>query len=128
MSFFNNFFGTSSSERSDFWQKIESQEDLNSAIEKSVEKPVVIFKHSTRCIISKTVLRNFENEVENSDAPEVDFYYLDLLNYRDISNAIAEKLNVTHQSPQLILLKNKEAIYNTSHDRITLESIKKHLN
>lgn len=128
MSFFNNFFGTSSSERPDFWQKIESQEDLNSAIEKSVEKPVVIFKHSTRCIISKTVLRNFENEVENSDAPEVDFYYLDLLNYRDISNAIAEKLNVTHQSPQLILLKNKEAIYNTSHDRITLESIKKHLN
>ena len=128
MSFFNNFFGTSSSERLDFWQKIESQEDLNSAIEKSVEKPVVIFKHSTRCIISKTVLRNFENEVENSDAPEVDFYYLDLLNYRDISNAIAEKLNVTHQSPQLILLKNKEAIYNTSHDRITLESIKKHLN
>lgn len=128
MSFFNNFFGTSSSERPDFWQKIESQEDLNTAIEKSVEKPVVIFKHSTRCIISKTVLRNFENEVENSDAPEVDFYYLDLLNYRDISNSIAEKLNVTHQSPQLILLKNKEAIYNTSHDRITLESIKKHLN
>lgn len=128
MSFFNNFFGTSSSERLDFWQKIESQEDLNSAIEKSVEKPVVIFKHSTRCIISKTVLRNFENEVENFDAPEVDFYYLDLLNYRDISNAIAEKLNVTHQSPQLILLKDKKAIYNTSHDRITLESIKKHLN
>jgi len=128
MSFFNNFFGTSSSERPDFWQKIESQEDLNSAIEKSVEKPVVIFKHSTRCIISKTVLRNFENEVENFDVPEVDFYYLDLLSYRDISNAIAEKLNVTHQSPQLILLKNKEAIYNTSHDRITLESIKKHLN
>ena len=128
MSFFNNFFGTSSSERPDFWQKIESQEDLNNAIEKSVEKPVVIFKHSTRCIISKTVLRNFENEVENSDAPEVDFYYLDLLNYRDISNAIAEKLNVTHQSPQLILLKDKKAIYNTSHDRITLESIKKHLN
>lgn len=125
MSFFNNFFGTSSSEFPEFWQKIESEEDLNSAIEKSIEKPVVIFKHSTRCIISKTVLRNFEKEVENSDVQEVDFYYLDLLNFRDISNAIAEKLKVTHQSPQMILLKNKEVIYNASHDRISLESIKK---
>lgn len=124
MSFFNNFFG-SSSEFPKFWHRIESLEDLDAAIEKSKEKFVVIFKHSTRCIISKTVLRNFEKAVEKYDNQDIDFYYLDLLNYRDISNAIAEKLNVTHQSPQMILLKNGEAIYNASHDRISLESIKK---
>lgn len=127
MSFLNKIFSSSlSSETLKFWNKIESEEDLNAAIQHSKEKPVVIFKHSTRCIISKTVLRNFENEVKNSSDSRMDFYYLDLLNYRNISNKIAENLGVTHQSPQAILLINQKAVYNASHDGISLESIKKY--
>lgn len=125
MSFFNNFLGSSSSEIPEFWQRITSLEELEAAIEKSQEKYVVLFKHSTRCIISKTVLRNFEKEVQNNHPHDFEFYYLDLLNYRNISNAIAEKLEVTHQSPQIIVLKNKEAIYNASHESISLNSINK---
>lgn len=122
-----SFFGSSSKNISEIWHKIESENDLNAAIENSNIKNVVIFKHSTRCVISKTVLKNFENEAENSNTKIIDFYYLDLLNYRNISNEIAEQFNITHQSPQVILIKNEEAIYNASHDGISLETIKQHL-
>ena len=131
MSLFNNLFGGSnsaSSELPEFWRKLETLEELQSAIEKSSEKIIVIFKHSTRCMISKSVLRNFENEVKSSNGTSVDFYYLDLLNYRSISNEIAKHLNVTHQSPQIILIKDKKAVFNTSHDSISLEKITKYLN
>jgi bacillithiol system protein YtxJ len=122
-----SFFGSSSKNISEIWHKIESENDLITAIENSNIKNVVIFKHSTRCIISKTVLKNFENEAENSNTKIIDFYYLDLLNYRNISNEIVEQFNITHQSPQVILIKNEEAIYNASHDGISLETIKQHL-
>lgn len=122
-----SFFGSSSKSISEIWHKIESENDLNAAIENSNIKNVVIFKHSTRCIISKTVLKNFENEAENSNTENLDFYYLDLLNYRNISNEIAEQFNITHQSPQVILIKNEKAVYNASHDGISLETIKQHL-
>ncbi|MBP7357094.1 MAG: hypothetical protein RIR56_1073 [Bacteroidota bacterium] len=128
MSFFDNFFGSAPTEIPDFWHKIESEEDLEQALEHSIEKPIVIFKHSTRCMISKSVLRNFEKEVKSSNGTSVDFYYLDLLNYRSISNEIAKHLNVTHQSPQIILIKDKKAVFNTSHDSISLEKITKYLN
>ena len=80
MSFFNKIFGGSDDEKSEttFWNYIESEEELNKAIEKSFEKKVAIFKHSTRCHISKTVLRNFESEVQNTDI-NVEYYFLDLL-------------------------------------------------
>ena len=80
MSLFNNLFGGSnsaSSELPEFWRKLETLEDLQSAIEKSSEKIIVIFKHSTRCIISKTVLRNFEKEIEQNQNNDIEFYYLD---------------------------------------------------
>ncbi|GGP02244.1 thioredoxin family protein [Cloacibacterium rupense] len=127
MSFFNNLFGSSTSELPEFWHKIESEEDLKLALEHSTEKPIVIFKHSTRCMISKSVLRNFENEIKNTNQPAIDFYYLDLLNHRNISNEIAEQLKVTHQSPQAILIKDQKAIFNASHDRISLDIMTKHL-
>ena len=128
MSLLKNLFGSGGSAASvlpEFWHKLESLEDLQSAIEKSSEKTIVIFKHSTRCIISKTVLRNFENEVQSQVNLNIEFYYLDLLNHRDISNEIAERLNITHQSPQAIAVQNQQVIYNASHNGIFLESILK---
>lgn len=121
MSFFNKFFGGSEEEKPipKFWNYIESEEDLNKAIEESTEKRVAIFKHSTRCFISKTVLKNFEREVENSDK-NVSFYFLDLLAYRNLSNKIADDFGVQHQSPQLIVLENGIAVNNASHQSISL--------
>ena len=124
MSFFNKIFGSSEEEKSspEFWKYLESEEDLNRAIAVSTEKKVAIFKHSTRCFISKTVLKNFEKEVENSDK-NMDYYFLDLLAHRDLSNKIADDLGVTHQSPQLIVLENGVVVNHASHQSISLSLI-----
>lgn len=121
------FSSTSGTERPDFWNLLSSEAELRQALEASVEQPVVLFKHSTRCIISKTVLRNFENEVENAGQLPFKFYFLDLLSQRELSNEIAQVLGVTHQSPQVIVVSNQEAVYDASHDGISLESLLKQL-
>ena len=124
MSFLNKLFGSPEKENSSetFWKNITSEEDLNKAIEESATKKVAIFKHSTSCFISKTVLKNFEKEVENSDK-NVDYYFLDLLAHRDLSNKIADDLGVTHQSPQLIVLENGIVVNHASHQSISLSLI-----
>lgn len=127
MSFFDSLFSSNAPDLPGFWKKLECEEELETAIEKSVEKPIVIFKHSTRCIISKTVIKNFEKEVEASADLPLEFYYLDLLNHRGLSNKIAEDLQVTHQSPQVILIQNKKAVYHTSHDNISLQLVTENL-
>ena len=124
MSFLNKLFGSSEEEKSGetFWKSIRSEDDLQNAITESTEKKVAIFKHSTSCFISKTVLKNFEKEVANSDK-DVSYYFLDLLANRSISNKIADDLGVTHQSPQLIVLENGKAIANASHQSISVDII-----
>lgn len=124
MSFFDKIFGgkEETSEQKSFWKKIESEEDLKKAIENSFQNKIAIFKHSTSCFISKTVLRNFEKEIENIEQ-KVELYYLDLLAHRPISNKIANDLDVTHQSPQLIVIENGKAINNASHQSISVDQI-----
>jgi len=73
----------------------------------------VIFKHNTTCPISKSVRRQFEEEADT--LPEVSsVYFLDLLTYRDLSDAIADEFNVKHESPQLLLIKDGKCTYNQS--------------
>ena len=124
MSFLNKIFGSDEPQNSSssFWKNIESEEDLKKAIEKSFEKKVIIFKHSTRCQISKIVLKNFEKEVANSDK-EVEYYFLDLIKYRPISNEIADQFGITHQSPQMIVLENGKAVKDASHQSISVNLI-----
>jgi len=99
------------------WIHLTSKEQFQEAINNSETKPQLFFKHSTRCIISKMALKEFEQSgvIDSSDA---DFYLLDLLNYRNISNEISECLNIVHQSPQAILLARKEVLYSETHERI----------
>ena len=125
MSIFNNLFGGNSNGSSlkEFWNEIKSSEDLENAIEASKLGKVVIFKHSTRCMISKTVLRNFERQIESESVDLPKFYYCDLLNHRDISNEIAQKFSVVHQSPQIVVIENGQVIHHASHDNIDLSLI-----
>lgn len=102
------------------WQPINTIDQLEQIKSASFTKPQVIFKHSTTCSISRMALDRFER----ADAPEnVDFHYLDLLNYRSISNAIAEFFQVHHESPQVILVKNGECIYDESHYGIMMDKL-----
>ncbi len=119
MSLFKNIFGSSEEENQPSkigWRQLTDLGQLNEIIDLSNEKVVLIFKHSTRCSISRFALKQFENEfdLEEKIAP----YFLDLLNHRDVSNEIANRFDVFHQSPQILLIKNGKAIFSTSHDDI----------
>lgn len=121
MSFLDKIFGGDDKPKpsTTFWEKISSEQDLTNAVAVSYQRKVIIFKHSTRCHISKMVLQNFEREVEASDR-DIAYYFLDLISFRDLSNKIAEDFGVTHQSPQIIVLENGKATKNASHQSITL--------
>ena len=127
MSFFKNMFNSSeekdSNENKINWNELTDLGQLSEIIEISNEKPVAIFKHSTRCSVSRMALKQFENEFNSSD--KVTPYFLDLIAHRNISNEIASRFGVTHQSPQLILIKEGKAVYNVSHSDIDAEELAK---
>lgn len=124
MSFLNKLFGSSEEQNNSqtFWKNIATEEDLDNAVTESATKKVAIFKHSTSCFISKTVLKNFEKEVANSEN-DVSYYFLDLIAHRNISNKIADQFGVTHQSPQLIVLEKGKAVKDASHQSISVDII-----
>lgn len=97
--------------------KIENIDQLNTIVEASFLKPQLIFKHSTRCSVSRFVLNQFKSSYSFS---EVDFtaYFLDLLSYREISNVVAHQFDVVHQSPQLLIIKNGKAVAHASHENV----------
>jgi bacillithiol system protein YtxJ len=102
------------------WHPINSSEQLENIKSASFITPQVIFKHSTTCSLSKMALNRFERAA----TPEkVDFHYLDLLNYKAISNEIATFFQVHHESPQIILIKNGECIYDESHYGIMMDEL-----
>lgn len=94
------------------WIKITQLDQLDHMLETSKNRTQVIFKHSTRCGVSRGVLRQFEAKTVAKGA---DFYYLDLLEHREISNAIASKFSINHQSPQLIIIKDGKVKAHESH-------------
>ena len=103
------------------WIELKSEDQLNHIIEQSKVKPQVIFKHSTRCSISAMA----KGRLERSAAPEnTDFYFLDLIAHRNISNKISSAFHVFHESPQILLIKNGECIYDESHGSISMDEIK----
>lgn len=102
------------------WIELTSAEQL-SEIQES-QKPSIIFKHSTRCPISKMVKGSFV--AESILIPEdVDVYHLDLIKHRDISNLIAEKWTIRHESPQVLLIQNNECRFDASHNNIHVADI-----
>lgn len=112
------------SQKSTFpWKHLSNENKVKDLLVESNVKPVLIFKHSTRCSISSMALARFEREWDKGN--QVSLYYLDLLNYRDLSNSIAKELHVNHQSPQVIVLNRSEVIYQDSHNGIDAFEIAK---
>ena len=108
------------------WKKITTVEDVIAIINASEMKPQIIFKDSTTCGISAFAKERLENG-NDLLIETADFNYLDLLTYRSVSNYIAKELNVIHQSPQIIVIKDKKVIYKDSHHTIEPEKIQKYL-
>ncbi|NAS13409.1 bacillithiol system redox-active protein YtxJ [Poritiphilus flavus] len=100
------------------WVALTSTAQLEDIVERSEQRPQVIFKHSTTCGISRMVLQMFTNDYDLSEN-SVDLYYLDLHQYREVSNQTAMQFGVMHQSPQLIVIKNGDVVVHESHGAIT---------
>ncbi|MGK0414308.1 MAG: bacillithiol system protein YtxJ [Polaribacter sp.] len=125
MGILKNIFGGKDGEKSKegkksylTWIPLTSLAQLEEIKEQSKTEAVFIFKDSTRCGISKMVIKQFEN-LFLEEHQNLKVYYLDLLNHRDISAEISAMLQVMHQSPQLIVVKNEVCVHHASHSDIT---------
>jgi bacillithiol system protein YtxJ len=106
------------------WNDLLTARQLDDIISLSHQRPQVIFKHSTRCSISSTAW----NRLKNADKLEgADFYYLDLLANRPLSGQIAEVLDVHHESPQVIVVKDGKCTYDESHLGITVDELQEQI-
>ncbi len=102
------------------WKQLTDVNQLNDIVKNSNVKAQVIFKHSTRCSISSVALNRF-NKVDNPK--NIDFYLLDLIKHRSVSNTVADVFKVHHESPQVLIIVNNDCIYDESHLAISAEDL-----
>lgn len=124
MSFLANMFGQASI-RED-WYQIASMDELNEAEKESHKRAIAIFKHSVTCGVSAHAKHRMENGFD-LDPESCRLYYLDLLSNRDISDEIARRYDVRHQSPQMIIIQNGKAVFDTSHHAVSLDTLKENI-
>ena len=129
MGIFNNMFGGKEGQEEKpekktylTWLPLTSLEQLETIETESNAASVLIFKDSTRCGISKMVIKQFE-KLFTADHENLKVYYLDLLNYRNISDEVGYSFQVIHASPQLIIVRNGTAVHNASHEDISLTNL-----
>ncbi len=105
------------------WKALTDEAQLEEIKIRSSDTPQLIFKHSIRCSISSMA----KNRLERSTMPPgIDFYYLDIIRYRNISSKLETDFLVHHESPQVILIKDGECIYDESHSGISMVEIQAH--
>ncbi len=131
MSLLKSIFKSSSEEKKEVtsnvhWIPLKSLDHLEEINTISKEETVLIFKHSTRCGISRMVIKMFEKQFDE-ELKELKVYYLDLLNFRELSNEVGYAFQVQHQSPQLLVIKNGEAVNYASHYDINSIDLKQYL-
>ena len=120
MGLLNKIFGGTSETKEEKvlpWIPLNDVQQLALIDKKSATKTQVLFKHSTRCGISRMVMNQFV-DAYNLTEKDFDLYYLDLLNHRDVSNEIGYKFQVMHESPQLLIVKNGTVVTHASHGAI----------
>ena len=126
MSIFSSLFGGSENQDQPVsnvnWIPLTDLGQLHEIITLSETKPVLIFKHSTTCGISRMALKQFENQFDLNDHGVS--YYLDLLTYRSISNEVAARFGVQHQSPQLLLIQDEKCVFDASHGAIDVTDLR----
>ena len=129
MGLFNSIFSNSNNQSLQEvvnWINLTNLDEITDIKTLSISESIFIFKHSTRCGISRIVKKQFEKLLlQNKNNIKV--YYLDLLKYRNVSDAVSDIFQVKHESPQLLIIRNEEAVKHVSHYDITTISINKYL-
>ena len=101
--------------------ELRQDQDLDDILERSKTDPVLIFKHSTQCSISGEVHREFLDFV--AKAPQLKAVVVLVIENRRLSDIVAERLGVRHESPQALLIKDGRAVWHASHWSITSEAL-----
>jgi bacillithiol system protein YtxJ len=102
------------------WIILNSEDQFHELLKNSSERPQLIYKHSSRCNLSAVI----KDSLENEDAPEgIDYYFLDIISTRPLSNKIAKELHVHHESPQVLVVKDGKCVFEESHFAIRMEDI-----
>ena len=104
------------------WISLTNEGQLEDIVKQSNTIPCLIFKHSTRCNISSMAKVRLEKGWD-FDANDMKPFYLDLISFRNVSEAIAEKFGIYHESPQVLLIRNGECTYDASHLDISVEEL-----
>ncbi len=102
------------------WIPLQTEAQLEEIRERSAQRPQVIFKHSTRCSTSGLVKSRLDR---TTLSPDIDFYYLDLLKYRPVSNKVAEIFGISHESPQILVIRDGKCVFDESHLGISMDVI-----
>jgi monothiol bacilliredoxin len=103
------------------WIPLLNEEQLEEIKTNSLHTPQVIFKHSSRCSLSSMA----RNRLDRNEFPTgIDFYFLDIINHRNISNKIAQDFKIRHESPQVLIITDGKCVYDESHSGIDMEDIK----
>jgi bacillithiol system protein YtxJ len=105
------------------WKKLTESTQIEEIKELSNTKPVLIFKHSTRCSISSMSLDRLLRNWKTEDGEKVVPFFLDLIAFRSLSDQIEEEFGVPHESPQVIIIRNGKAVYDNSHYGISYPEI-----
>lgn len=105
------------------WSELRSISQIEEIREESKENPILIFKYSSRCSLSRMALDRLERNWRDEDVPQVKPYFLDLITYREISNRVAREFNVEHESPQILIIENEKSIFDQSHMAINYTGI-----
>ena len=108
------------------WRPLQSEEDLQALVQASFQQPCLILKHSTRCNISSIAKFRLEDDW-NFPPEQIIPSYLDLLNPRALSGKIAEQFQVHHESPQILLIKDGECVFDASHLDISVAEVTEQL-
>lgn len=106
------------------WTKLTDLHQLDDISKESAQQKILIFKHSTQCSTSRAMLDRLERNWKDEEMKTVKPYFLDLLSYRQISNTIAQKFNVEHESPQVLIIQHDKPIYHASHMSINYNALK----
>jgi len=98
--------------------------DVEAVIEASRKRPVLVFKHSTRCPISAAAHREWRAFLASPEADRADHFWVRVVQERPVSLALAGRVGVVHQSPQALLIKDGRAVWHDSHYGITAGRLK----
>lgn len=110
------------------WIALDSSPMLEQIKKDSEHGAIVIFKHSTRCSISATALSRLERAWQQSEVANTQTYLLDLISFREISNQIAQTFGIMHESPQVLVIRNGQCVFDASHWDIDYQDIKQKIN